>query len=359
MVTGFDGGAWSPQALVVRAARAAARADADLAVAITDFFLIDTARLDERTRHALGETVRGVVGVVEVALRRHAARLLAGRGAPERAEALLTRGPDAMARLLRAGVLRDAELMEELLARVRLSLIAAALPMASAGPDEPSLLARLAGAPDLVVARAAQALLAAENRGRAAWEEGDYASTELPAALHQRLVWWVAAAIREGDEDAVDRAVVEAALRAIASHDEGERVDAVAMRLARAIDPRADELPDLLVEAIGDRRPAFFAALLAHALDMPHDRARALMLDPEGDRLWLALRAVGVDRTAIARIGLALSDADAARDIEALADQLDAIAAVVPADARAALAPLSLHRDYRAAIAALARSDRR
>jgi hypothetical protein len=357
MTTVFDRGAWSPEALAARARRAAARADADLAGAIADFFLDDAVRLEERTRSALSETLRGIVGVVGTGLRRHAARLLAGRGLPELAENLLTSKTTAMARLLRAGVLRDPELMAELIARVRLELIAETLPVAITGPDEPSMLVRLAGAPDQTVARAAQALLAADNRRRSVWESGQPADTDLPYALHRRLVWWVAAAIREiGDEGTtmvVDEAIVEAATQTIATYADGERADAMAMRLALAIDPQPAELPDLLVEAIGDRRPAFFAALLAQALGMAHDQARALLLEPDGDRLWLALRAVGLDRRSIARIGLALSDADPTRDIEALADQLDAIVAVGADDARAALKPLSLDRDFRAAIAAL------
>ena len=350
-------GTWSPDALSDRAARAAARSDSDLAIAITDFFLLDTARLDERTRHALGEAVRGAVSATESAIRRHAARLLAGRGRTEAAEALLTRGPEAMVRLLRSGVLRDAELMGELIARVRQELLAAALPAAIHGPDEASLLVRLAGAPDAVVARAAAALLAADNRRRADWEGGLPGATELPTRLHARLAWWVAAAIRHGDDGDEDHAIVEATMRTIAAHEEEERADMVAVRLAGAIDATPAELSDLLVEALGDRRPGLFAALLSHALGLPHDQARALILDGEGDRLWMALRALGLGRVPIARIGLALNDADPARDIDALADQLDAIVAVPPDAARAALSPLTLHTEYRAAIRALARLD--
>ncbi|RZM03304.1 MAG: DUF2336 domain-containing protein, partial [Sphingomonas sp.] len=182
---------------------------------------------------------------------------------------------------------------------------------------------------------------------------------ELPAELHHRLVWWVAAAIRDPRDHDTDRAIAEAALRAIAAHDEGERADAVAMRLAAAIAPNPRELPDLLVEALADRRVGLFTALLAHAAGLPHEAARAVTLEPGGDRLWLALRAVSLDRATIARVALALAEAEPARDIDAFADQLDAIAAIDPVAARAALLPLTLHADYRAAIRALARSEDR
>ena len=350
---------WTPDLLSARAARADARAEHDLSAAIKDFLLPDEARLDDRTRHALGELVRGTIGAVEVAVRRHAARLLAERGAADRAEALLTARVDVAGRLIHAGLLRDPDMMGELLARVRQDLLASGLPLATGGGDEPSLVVRLAAAPDAVVARAAAALLVADNRRRDAAERAAANGGELPAELHHRLVWWVAAAIREPTDHDIDRAIAEAALRAVAAHDEGERADAVAMRLAAAIAPNARELPDLLVEALGDRRVGLFTALLAQASGLPHEAARAITLEPAGDRLWLSLRAVALDRATIARIALALSEAEPARDIEAFADQLDAIVAIDPLAARAALLPMTLHADYRAAIRALVRSDAR
>ena len=127
------------------------------------------------------------------------------------------------------------------------------------------------------------------------------------------------------------------------------------MRLAAAIDARADEVGDLLVEALGDRRLVLFIAVLGRAADLDFEGARAIVLEPEGDRLWLALRAAGLDRPTIARIALSLADADPRRDIESFADDLDAIAAVPVEAARSALAPLTLHHDLRLAIDALAR----
>lgn len=350
-------GLWAPETLAVRAGRADVRSDDALQVAIADFLLADMGRLDDRTRFALRDAVHGGVAQVEQAIRRHAARLLADRGASGEAETLLAARVDVVSQLTRVGLPRDEEMMSEILSRVRQDLIAAALPVAVLGPDEPSLVVRLAAAPDAVVARAAAALLIADNRRRDAWESGTQAGSDLPAELHHRLTWWVAAAIRGGGD--TDRAIAEAAQRSVAGHDEGERADGVAMRLAVALDPRPAELPDLLVEAIGDRRLGLFIALVAHAAGLPHDAARAITLEPEGDRLWLALRALDLPRQAIAKIGLALSEADGARDVEAFADQLDEIMTVRPADARSALQPLTLPRDYRSAIRAIERSDRR
>ncbi len=347
---------------VTRAETARLRAEARLAGTIADFFLDADARLDDRTRLMLAHVLGAIVGAIEWDIRRHAARLLAGDGATRAGEAILKAGAGSVVeRLTRAGLLRDEELMEELIARVRHDLIAASLPVEVPEPDEASLLVRLAGVPDSIVASAASALLAAESRRRVANELGSAGGSELPAELHHRLVWWVAAAIRDGLKSTreSDRAITDAAERSLAAHDEGERPDAVAMRLAKALDARPNELAAVLVESIGDRRLSLFVAVLAHALGIAFDQARSITLEPDGDRLWLALRALDMDRPTIARIGLALSEADPRRDIEAFADALDAIVSIGVEDARASIAPLALNRDFRMALRALARTDRR
>ena len=115
-------------------------------------------------------------------------------------------------------------------------------------------------------------------------------------------------------------------------------------------------LGTLLVETLADGRAALLIAVLAHALSIDVADARALTLDPDGDRLWLALRVLDLDRATIARIGLSLADADPRRDIEAFVDALDTIAAVPVEEARCALAPLTLYPEFRAALRALDRA---
>ena len=352
--------------LLARAAAADLRADFRLAVAIDDFFLADEARLDDRLRAATATTVADLVGAVEAAIRQHGARLLASRDAPVLAEALASSESPILDRLVSAGLMRDSDLMRELLGRVRQDVLADALPFeAPDDQDRASLLARLSRHADSVVASSAMALLAAESRRRLRPEAGQAARTDLPAELHHRLAWWVAAALREGLAQRagdtlgmLDRALAESAGRSIAAHDEGDRLEAAAMRLAAALDPRAEELSPLLVEALADRRLSLFIALLGHALGLDYADAREIVLDPAADRLWLVLRALELDREPIARIGLALCDADPRRDIDSFAEALDGIAATPAVSARAALAPLMLHPDYRAAMLALARGAR-
>lgn len=351
-------------ALLARAAAADVCADDRLGVAIDDFFLSADARLDDRSRSGVATVLADLVCGIETGLRRHAVRLLAARDAAALAEALDSAAPAVFERLRSAGLMRDRDLMRELFGRVRQDLLADALPReAPEDPDRPSLLPRLAAAPDSVVAAGALALLSAESRRRVPpTAPGQPIPTDLPAELHHRLVWWVAAALREhfahtagASLATLDRALTEAAGRSIAAHDEGDRLEAAAARLAVALDPRRDELPELLVEALADRRLSLFVAMLAQALALDYADTREIVLDPGGERLWLLLRALDLDRASIARIGLALSDADPARDIERFATELDDVAAIAPDTARAGLAPLLLHRDYRAALLALGR----
>ena len=356
-----DGTQWGVSQLLARAAVASQCVDYGLTAAIDDFFLPAAARLDEKVRATLSATLAGVVSAIENPLRQHAGRLLASDAAGL-AAALMERAPSVYDQLMSAGVLRDADLMRELVARARQDVLSDALPfVAPESADRASLLTRHALNPDGVIAAAAMALLAAENR-----RYGDRAvGTTLPADLHRRLTWWIAAALRQrfaetggGGLAALDSALVAAGQRGLAAHDEREGLEAAAMRLAVALDPRADERAALLVEALADRRLSLFVALIGHALGLAYGEAREIVLDPAGDRLWLVLRALDLDRDAIAGIGVALGAADPRRNLEAFAEALDGIAATSPASARAALGPMLLPPEYRAAMVALARGGR-
>jgi hypothetical protein len=347
-----DGARTSASTLLARAAAASRRADRRLADAIDDFFLADDSRLDDRMRATLAATLSAMIAVVEHDVRRRAVTHLVG-GDP----ALIQRiesGAPVLDRLVATGLLRDPDLMRELIARTRQDLLVDLLPVLP--PDEigsASLLARLADSADAMVADAALALMAAESRRRGLVDSNRLDRTELPAELHHRLVWWVAAAIREQlGPTGADRVIVESALRVLADHDEGDRLESAATRLAAVIDPQPAELATVLTHALGDRRIALVIALLGHALGIDFATMRQIVLEG-GEQLWLALRGAGLDRATVARIGLSLCEADPRRDVETFADQLEAIAAISPDEARGALAPLRLHPDFRAAMAEL------
>lgn len=321
------------------------------AAAIDDFFRDPADRIDDRTRQALDTLFAGIVGGLEADLRDRAARSAIRRGAT-RAMATLAGGDAIVARLRDTPAIRGGAAMRMLLARVELDALAARLAPVATTQDGASLLSRLVDCPDAMIAAAAADLFAQEAMRR----DGEApVRSELPAELHHRLVWHVAAVIRAANPVSPDRdrALADAAWQCIAAHDEGDRVEAAAVRLAAAIDARPEELSALMLETLGDRRPALFVAVLARSAGMDFDQARGLVIDPAGDRLWCALRAIGVERTTMARIGVALAQADPRRDVDALADRIDAIMAVPVADCALALAPLCLDHDFRDAIQAI------
>ncbi|MBD8677499.1 DUF2336 domain-containing protein [Sphingomonas sp. CFBP 13720] len=329
-----------------------------LRIAADQFYRTDDARIDDRTAAGLDGMMRMTVASVETGVRDHAARLLAARGEPALANVMRgARG--CFDRVHAAGLFRDPALFGELFARVRLESIARALPVQLAeGPERPTMVARMAQASDRLVAAAAAAMLVAQARRSAAGDVG--AAVDLVRPLHARIAWWVAATLREtagataGDRmTTVDAALTESVRRAIDPGGQLVPLEVAAMRLAQAIDAQPDELAPLLGEAIGDGRLVLFVALVARAGGLAFDRVRDLVIDTDGARLWVVLRALGLDRPTIARIGFALAEAEPARDIESFADRIDTIMAVEPADARAALAPLALDPDYHAAMLAL------
>lgn len=345
--------------VAAQAAAADGRAGRRLSAAIDDLFLSERDRLDERSRAAVTRLAEATVGAIERDIAGHAARLLEARGAGAIAALLAGNRAITLPRLVESGLMRDPDIMGELVAQARIDLIDEALAAHRFPGVAPALLAGLAESGDGVVRGRAVTYLVADSRRRLAHDDR---RAELPVACHERLAWWIAAALRErlghGVSPEVDRALSEASQRSIAAHDDTERVEAAAAHLAAAIDPVASALPKLLLDTLAEARVTLFVALLAHALGIEPVEARGLTLDADSDRLWLALRALGLERDLIARIGFMLCEADRDRDVEALADALDRVASLAPETAAHAVAPLTLHRDFRAAMRALARSPR-
>ncbi|MEH3037391.1 MAG: DUF2336 domain-containing protein [Sphingomonas adhaesiva] len=342
--------------VLARAATADRRVDARLATAIADIFLPERDRLDERTRATVAALLEATVAAAEREIAGHAARLLATRGAGEAAQRLNANHSLALPRLAASGLLRDADLMAELIAQARIDLIDAALIANRAPGSRATLLTRLAESRDGVIRSRAVTYMVADSRRRM---PNAARRADLPVALHRRLAWWIAAALREQldafADPAIDRALVEATQRSLSVHEEGDRIAMLAASLAAAIAPEVTDLPPLMVDALVEGKLALFVALLAQAAGVDPAEARGLVLDVDSERLWLALRGVGLARADIARIGWLLCEADAWRDAETLADMLGPVGALESEAAAQVVAPLTLDADYRAAIRALAR----
>lgn len=359
-----DGGSESASRLLARRAADDVRATRRFTAVIADVRLDPADRMTERELAMLRQTVEKLCALIENDVRQFAARQLVARGLPEIALTLtppLAQGPGvSFAALAEAGCLAEPNFLRAMLQRVGTLLLAEDLPAtAPAGGDQPSLLARLSTDRDGVIADAATALLAADARRRDA-VDGAAARGDLAAEDQHRLVWWVTAAVRRGlapadDQDrlAFDHALTEAAARALAVHDEGERTEAAAAKLVHVLSPAPLDRATLMVEALADQRVTLFIALLADALGVGYDMAAALVLEGAPERFWLALRAAGLDRAALAQIGFALAEAGRHGPAEQLADQIDTIMSFNEDAARAAIGGALLHPDLDAALRAL------
>lgn len=315
----------SPSQVVVAARR---RHEARRASGVADVLLGVRGRLDDRTRTA-----------ASLLLDRAVADVARSVGEAARLAAI-----DVPARLEAAGLLRDPDLVAEAIAQARMDAIDAGLARTRPPGATLGLIARLADAGDREVRDRANDYLVADNRRQRA-------GGEWSQQLHARIAWWCAAALREGGgQDAV---LAQAVAGVVDARRAGGDVAGAASRLARAIDARPGEREPLLLDTLHDGRMALFVAVLAAALDIDPVEVGALTLDPDGDALWLALRAAGVSRDGIARIGWALCEADRERDVERLPDAVAALDGVSQEAAARALSPLALDVDFRDAIRAL------
>lgn len=325
--------------LLARAAAAEMQGRALHAATARDIAIPESLRLDERTRAGVRLRLEQIVGAIEASLR----RAVAPEGFPGV-------GP-TLPLLHAAGMPADPALAGELLAAVRLDQLAAGLPHhAPEDPARPSLLNRLAEHPAPALSEPARALLLAESRARSP-EAGRW---RLPLILHTRLLWWVAAAMREQAGSlagvALDAALCAAvqAECALAERCAEDQVEAVASRLAAALDPAPAEWARVMLEALRDRRLPLLLALIARAADIDVAEARALLLDPGAERLLLVLHALDLPREGIAELCFALCNADPARDLGALADAVDMLATTDVHAARDLLVLLRLPVAYRA-----------
>ena len=329
------------------AAQLLVSARARVSAAAAELALPQALRLSDRQRTTILSLLGNLVRSVEDALRAE----LAGAAPDDALQAALSSAHVEIAVPILAGdtARADPALIDLLLRRAEEHR----LHRAAAG--ENALLVELAGNADEAVAREAMALLIAQNGRFDGFGEPVLPRSDLPAELEHLLVWTVAAALRRymigchgADPALSDAAVAAAASRVLAGHDEGETVEAHAMRLALALQA-AGELDGegLLPRAVSEGGLPLFLALTALRTGL--GVAAIWELLSAGSGFVLLLRAAGLSRGEAAAILLAWGLPEPA--LAAALDRLDGTSV----DAAHAL--LTLWRadpGYRAAVARLA-----
>jgi hypothetical protein len=319
-----------------------------LSVALADLALPARFRLTEWQRTIVANLFAGLVRTIEEELRADLAGHFAAAG-EEAAHAALT-----------SHVAIAAPILEESEAPWSAPLIGALLRRAeehrlhkAAGTDN-ALLIELAGEANEGIAGEAMALLVAQGARLDRFQEPVMARNELDAELQHGLVWSVAAALRlyltdrqQIDPGKADAAIAASAGRLLAAHDEGRRVEAMALRLVRMLD-KGGRLDDpFIVRALAEGSLPLFLAALAARTGLDPEAAWEIVSAPAGQGRPLLLRAAGVGRSEAGAILLALDEESAER-------QFDLFDATGEAEAAAALGLWQVDPGYRQAIARLA-----
>jgi uncharacterized protein (DUF2336 family) len=326
------------------------------AVAATDLLLPDQARLTEWQRITAARLLSRLVRTVEEELR---ARLAEHFERHDALHAALSSAhvPIALPILERAQALRDPEITTILVRRVEEHRFWKAREPV---PDKVGeYLYELVRDEEEEIAGEAMALVIARSRRFDRFEEPVMARVELPAELQHRLVWMVAAALRQyvvqqHEVGAVDGAVEEAAGALVAGYDEGETLEAVAMRLARHLHRNGRLDGSALSRIAGDGMLPLFIAGLSVLCALDPSAAWEVLSDPRGRGPALMLRAAGIERDEAAAILLALSARGplfSGAEGDAAAEQLELFDTVDVAAAREVLRLWQAHPAYRAAVA--------
>jgi hypothetical protein len=209
---------------------------------------------------------------------------------------------------------------------------------------------------DPQVAEHAMAILIAQSRRFDSFSEPAAAQTELSAELEHRLVWRVAAALRQYmisgrgfDPIEADWAIVGAAERLLAAYDEGDALEARAMRLAKRLH-ETDRLTDSLIErSLSEGSLPLFLAGLAVRASLSHSSCWEIIFDPSARGSVFLLKAAGIERAEAVSILLSLAASE-----EDVPSQVDLFDVTGPETASDSLRLWQVNPGYREAIAELA-----
>ena len=323
------------------------------AVAATDLLLPDSVRLTEWQRLTAASLLNRIVRGIEDSLRTRLAVAFEGH---EGLHAALSSAhvPIALPILERAQVLRDADLSNILVRRVEEHRF-----WKKASAERDAYLFELVRDADEEIATEAMAVVIARSRRFDRFQDPTVGQIELPAELQHKLVWMVAAALRQYISQqhsvlSVDGAVEAAASAMIAGYDEGESLEAHALRLARRLHHGRRLDGTALARIAGEGVLPFFIAGLSVLCALDHVAAWEVLSDPRGRGPALMLRAAGIGREEAAAILLALNERGpfiSGVESDAVAEQLELFDTVDEAAARDVLRLWQAHPSYRASVA--------
>ncbi|WP_211306361.1 DUF2336 domain-containing protein [Parasphingopyxis lamellibrachiae] len=317
-------------------------------------------RLNEIERIAIRRLYQNLVENIESELR---ARLLARADLPDVPEFRASLGAAHVAiawpAFVRTGFPEDPELADILVHRAQSYGVMRNLRQ-NVVMAENSRLEVLTDHGDRDIARDAMRLLIAESRFNDRFDDPRLGRGDLSEAADHRLVWTVAAALRDYgrqqhglDGWSLDESIIGVATAMLAEQDDSAPADGIAMALAARLD-RAGLLDDaLLVEALNSARLTLYVAILAVRSGTDFDTAWEMAAMPDAPSHMVLLKSISMERTAASHLLVAMARAillDEREADEVAARWMEAYDVVSPNAVAAAMRPWRLGHIYRSAI---------
>jgi uncharacterized protein (DUF2336 family) len=322
-----------------------------LSVAVADLALPEALRLSDWQRTTVTALLGKLVRTTEDELRTSLAERFSSKDQVA-LHAALTSAHVAIAGpiLERSGALSDANLVAALIRRSEEHRLG------TRSATGAGLLLDLIRDSEEAGAEQAMAIIIGQARRMDQFSDPVAARTELSAELQHRLVWRIAAALRHymverhGIAAAqADEAVVGAAERLLAAYDEGDTLEARALRLARRLHETGRLSDDAIARSLAEGVFPLFLAALAVRAGLAYVSAWEILSDPRGRGTVFLLKAAGIERDQAAAILAALETSDARIGLQAdLFDVTD------ENTARDALRLWQVNPGYREALAEIA-----
>lgn len=280
-------------------------------VAATDLLLPETTRLTEWQRLTAAALLSRLIRTIEDALRSDLLDRLARYDALHAAFSS-AHVPIAQPLLERAQVLRDPELSTVLVRRVEEHRFWKGQHYLTEAPDR--LLVELITDADAELSAEAMAVLVARSRRFDRFGEPVLARTDLPAELQHKLVWMVAAALRQYmvlhhavPSREADAVIADAAQQQLAGYDEGSSLEAASMRLVRRMAELGRLEDPVLVRMLEEGLLPMFIAAIGARVALNYESSWEVLSDPRGLGPAILLRAASFGRNHAAAIFLILN----------------------------------------------------
>jgi uncharacterized protein (DUF2336 family) len=345
---------------------------------MSDLFLADAHRLNDRDRAAMSGILRKLLLDIEMDIRAAMAARIGDEGfLPAELAARLDDSEFEWARpvLFETGALQNLSLIEQIDQRARAHRLVQRLRQGGAmtedlaAPIGEDALEALLRHGDAAVSRIAMEVLVAEARTLDRYREPLLHRQDLPADVATPLYWTIAAALRFAllrgfavDALLLDDLIEAATRAALGRRDSGEPTDRAA---ARALVARLQETgglkPGLLANALRYGHFAVAAAILAQLARLDFPLAMRLLLDADGESLAIVWKAQAIERVHLAAVmplleaGLTMNREARGRTPET-ARALTFFDKISAPDADAVCRHWRLSADYKRAVESLARN---